>query len=100
MILGSLGDNTIPPVPEHVAFQVPPDTSQVEQVPDGITVVTQDLVDDSHAVGLAVQVWTINECEQMLELIDLGVDALMTDRPVLLAQLLAQPRGERSCDGL
>jgi glycerophosphoryl diester phosphodiesterase len=100
LILGSLGDAVMPPVPEHVSFQVPPDTSQVQQVPDGITVVTPDMIKDSHDVGLAVQVWTINECEQMLELISLGVDALMTDRPILLRDLLAQPRGQRSCEGL
>lgn len=98
LLLGSLGEeNGMPPVPEHVSFQVPPDTSQIQQVPNGITVVTQDMVDDSHAVGLAVQVWTINQCEQMLELMELGVDAIMTDRPLLLEDLLNQPPEQRSC---
>lgn len=90
----------MPPAPEHVALQVPPDTSQIQQVPDGITVVSEDLVTDAHAVGLAVQVWTINECEQMLEMMALKVDAIMTDRPLLLQALLEQPAGERSCEGL
>lgn len=99
MVLASFGDGVMPAAPEHVALQVPPDTSQVQQVPDGITVVTEDLVKDAHAVGLAVQVWTINDCEQMLEMMGYGVDAIMTDRPLLLQSLLEQPAGERSCGG-
>ena len=95
-----LGDGTIPPVPEHVAFQVPPDTSQISQVPDDfqLEVVTEDFVADAHAVNLAVQVWTVNSCEEMLRMMALGVDAIMTDRPVLLEELLNTPPAERSCD--
>ena len=100
LVLGSQGDGTIPPVPEHVAFQVPPDTSQIGQIPDDffLEVVTRDFVQDSHNANLAVQVWTINSCEQMLEMMALGVDAIMTDRPVLLQELLDTPAAERSCD--
>ena len=87
LVLGALGDGVMPPVPEHIAFQVPPDTSQIgEQIPDDffLEVVTPDFVADSHAANLAVQVWTINTCEEMLRMIDLGVDAIMTDQPLLL----------------
>ena len=100
LILGSQGAPTMPPVPEHIAFQVPPDTSHVQQVPDGLTVVTQDLIDDVHAIGLAIQVWTINDCPTMIKLIDMGVDAIMTDRPILLQKVLEQAADSRSCDGL
>lgn len=101
LVLSSQGDNPLPPVPEHVAFQVPPDTSQIGQIPEDllIQVVTKDFVDDAHNANLAVQVWTINTCEEMLALMDLGVDAIMTDRPVLLQSLLDLPPAERSCDG-
>ena len=102
LVLGSQGGGIIPPVPEHIAFQVPFDTSQVnpEQLPPGIflEVVTADFVADAHAANLAVQVWTINSCEEMLRMIDLGVDAIMTDRPLLLEELLNTPPGERRCD--
>ncbi len=99
LVLGSQGDLPLPPVPEHVAFQVPPDTSQIGQIPDDlfIQVVTEDFVQDAHDANLAVQVWTINTCEEMLALIDMGVDAIMTDRPVLLQSLLDLPPAERSC---
>ena len=102
LVLGSLGDGVIPPVPEHVAFQVPPDTSQInpEQLPPDffLEVVTEDFVADAHAVDMAVQVWTVNSCEEMLRMMALGVDALMTDRPLLLEDLLNTPPEERSCE--
>ncbi|MEE4661376.1 MAG: glycerophosphodiester phosphodiesterase family protein [Halieaceae bacterium] len=102
LVLGGIGPGVIPPVPEHVAFQVPPDTSQISQIPDSlfIEVVNEDFVADAHNANLAVQVWTINSCEDMLKMMALGVDAIMTDRPVLLQQLLDTPRDQRSCEGL
>lgn len=102
LVLASQGDGTIPPVPEHVAFQVPPDTSQINpaQLPPGffLEVVTEDFVKDAHDADLAVQVWTINTCEDMLHMMELGVDAIMTDRPLLLESLLNTPRDQRGCD--
>jgi glycerophosphoryl diester phosphodiesterase len=79
---------------------VPLDTSQIGQLPDDffLEVVTEDFVADAHAVNLAVQVWTINSCEEMLRMIDLGVDAIMTDRPLLLEELLNTPPAERRCE--
>ena len=52
----------------------------------------------SHAANLAVQVWTINTCDEMLRMIELGVDAIMTDEPLLLESLLSTPKEQRSCD--
>ncbi len=98
LVLGALGDGTIPPVPEHVAFQVPPDTSQIGQVDIELEVVTEDFVEDARNANLAVQVWTINTCEEMLRMMSLGVDAIMTDRPLLLEQLLNTPPDERQCE--
>lgn len=101
LVLAALGDGVFPPVPEHISFQVPPDTSQIgPQIPDDffLEVVTPDFVSDSHAANLAVQVWTINSCEDMLRMIDLGVDGIMTDKPVLLAEILATPPEQRQCD--
>lgn len=101
LILGALVDDGFPPVPEHISFQVPPDTSQVgEQIPDDIflEVVTEDFVADSHAANLAVQVWTINSCEEMLRMIDLKVDGIMTDKPLLLEEILSTPPNQRRCD--
>ncbi len=100
LVLSSIGDAPLPPVPEHIAFQVPPDTSQIGQIPEDfyLEVVTEDFIADSHAANLAVQVWTVNTCEEMLRMIDLGVDAIMTDRPLLLEDLLNTAPQERSCE--
>ncbi|WP_052368119.1 glycerophosphodiester phosphodiesterase family protein [Algiphilus aromaticivorans] len=100
--LASKGPLPMAPVPGHQAFQVPMDTSSVSQIPDAlqIEVVTQDFIDDAHAVGLAVHVWTIDDCPTMVELLEMGVDGIMTDRPLRLQQVLDQPEGEWSCDGV
>lgn len=69
------------PNPRYVALQVPITF-------EGITVVTPDFVQNAHANGLAVHVWTINDRPTMEWLISIGVDGIMTDRPTLLEDVL------------
>ncbi|MFY9914508.1 MAG: glycerophosphodiester phosphodiesterase family protein, partial [Nocardioidaceae bacterium] len=55
----------------------------VAQVPlrrRGLEIVTPAFVERMHAVGKQVHVWTIDEPGEMHRLLDLGVDAIMTDR--------------------
>lgn len=59
----------------------------------GLPVVTRGLVHRAHALGLHVHVWTIDDPGQMHELLDLGVDGLMTDRTDLLRAVLVE-RGQ------
>lgn len=100
--LASKGPLPMIPPPGHQAFQVPMDTSSVSQIPDAlqIEVVTQDFIDDVHAAGLAVHVWTIDDCPTMVKLLEMGVDGIMTDRPLRLQQVLEQPEGAWSCEGV
>ena len=91
-VLSGQGPLPMLPVLGHHAFQVPPSL--------GIEVVTQDFIDDAHAQNIAVHVWTINGCDEMVRLLQLGVDAVMTDRPRLLEKVLAQTPGSWSCEGL
>ena len=68
----------------HHALQVPKEFG-------GIPVVTKQFVEAAHKHGLAVHVWTIDEEHEMRELLEVGVDGIMTDRPTVLAQVL-RPR--------
>ena len=51
---------------------------------------TPELVDAAHAVGLAVNVWTVDNPDVLVLLRDLGVDALITNVPDLARQALSQ----------
>jgi glycerophosphoryl diester phosphodiesterase len=64
-----------------LAAQVP-----VKQGP--LTIVNQRFIDRAHRAGLHVHVWTIDDAAEMGRLLDLGVDGIMTDRPVVLRQVL------------
>jgi glycerophosphoryl diester phosphodiesterase len=46
-----------------------------------------------HRRGLAVQVWTVDEEEEMRALLTVGVDGLITDRPDVLARVLGRASG-------
>jgi glycerophosphoryl diester phosphodiesterase len=77
------------PSARHQALQVP-------IVFNGLTVVTPEFVDEAHANGLAVHVWTVNDREEMEWLIDIGVDGIMSDRPTLLEKVLKSHEGHHS----
>jgi glycerophosphoryl diester phosphodiesterase len=54
----------------------------------GIEVVNPTTVAAAHEVGRFVHVWTVNEVPEMVRLLDLGVDGIMTDRADLLKDVL------------
>jgi glycerophosphoryl diester phosphodiesterase len=47
-----------------------------------VTEVTADLVERAHAVGLAINVWTVNAARDVTAFVALGVDAVITDNLV------------------
>lgn len=72
------------------------DDFAVVQVPvswRGIPLVTPRFVDAAHARGIAVQVWTVDDPQDMTKLLDMGVDGLMTDHPTRLQDVL-RARGQ------
>jgi glycerophosphoryl diester phosphodiesterase len=58
-----------------------------------VTEVNADLVGRAHAAGLAVNVWTVNATHDLVAFVELGVDAVITDR---LEEALAIARGDRA----
>ena len=55
-----------------------------------IGLVNQGLIDRAHRRNIAVQYWTINDADDMRRLIEMGCDAIMTDDPILLKQVLEE----------
>lgn len=51
---------------------------------------SKSLVKRAHRRNIAVQYWTINDPDEMRMLIEMGVDCIMTDDPVLLAEILEE----------
>ncbi len=45
-------------------------------------VVTKKIVNIAHALGLKVNVWTVNEKKTIEKLLDMGVDGIITDKPL------------------
>lgn len=67
------------------------------------TLTTPGLVEQAHDHGLPVAVWTVNAREDMSRFIKYGVDAIVTDRPDRLRQVMADhalplPQPHRSPD--
>jgi glycerophosphoryl diester phosphodiesterase len=50
--------------------------------------VTAGFVKAAHRAGLPIHVWTVNDEATMRELLDLGIDGIMTDRPRTLRSVL------------
>lgn len=68
------------------AFQVPHRRGR-------LIVVTPGLVRRAHAAGRHVHVWTIDDADEMHELLDRGIDGLFTDRTDILRAVLDE-RGQ------
>jgi glycerophosphoryl diester phosphodiesterase len=69
----------------------PPEGTKVFQVPtdfNGITVVDEDFVEQAHADGYGVHVWTINDPDTMRQLLAWDVDGIMTAEPTRLERVL------------
>lgn len=50
--------------------------------------VTEELVEQAHAAGLLVNVWTVDAPERMTALIEMGVDGIITNVPAVARNLI------------
>lgn len=71
--------------PAYDALQVPAEYG-------GCEVVTPRFVQAAHNRGVRVDVWTIDDPEEMRRLLDLGADVIMTNRPEVLGEVLGKRR--------
>ena len=83
--------NLTPGRAPYQAFQVP-------ELSGRTRVVSPRFVRLAHKAGLVVQVWTVDDPEEMRRLLDWGVDGIISDRPDVAAQVVKEwtgpPRGQ------
>ena len=63
---------------------------QVPERHSGVRVVDRAFVRAAHALRMQVHVWTVNERNRMRELLDLGVDGIVTDHIETLRDVLTE----------
>ena len=80
------------------AWRPVPDTLQVpvhyRVYGHDVTIVTPHFVRAAHSLGVRVDVWTVDDPDEMARLLDMGVDGIMTDYPDRLLALM-RARGMR-----
>jgi glycerophosphoryl diester phosphodiesterase len=75
----------------HRSFTYPFQALQVPPTYRGLTIIDHCFVDAAHAHGIEVHVWTIDAPTEMHRLLSFGVDALMSDYPGKLLEVLGRP---------
>jgi glycerophosphoryl diester phosphodiesterase len=82
--LGRFGPRTL----SRLVLRGRGDAFQVPHRLRGARIVTEEFVSRAHATGRPVHVWTVDDPDEMVALLDLGVDGLMTDRTDVLREVL------------
>ena len=67
----------------YVALQVPARFG-------ALRVVDERFVEAAHSCGLAVHVWTVDDADEIANLVSLGVDGIISDKPSVLAGALGR----------
>ena len=77
------------------AYSPPVQSLQIPYHLGGKVMATGGLVEMAHRRNLKVHVWTVSDDERMKELIRIGVDGIITDRPDRLLTLLGRANKSR-----
>jgi len=76
------------------------DILQVPEVWKGMRIVSPRFIREAHARNLPVQVWTVDDPDDMRRLLAWGVDGIQTDRPDVLARVMSEELGRPLAPGL
>jgi len=68
-------------------YRPPGAALQIPRQYESWQLVTPDSVEFAHRIGIEVHVWTVNEESEMTELLDMGVDGIISDYPARLLNL-------------
>ena len=69
------------------------DALQVPESHYGIRIHTRRFIREAHARNLPIHVWTVDDPDDMVRLLEMGVDGIQTDRPDVLAPILVERFG-------
>lgn len=85
----------------HLAriYRSPAMALQIPETFRGQQVVGPELLELADAFNIKVQVWTVNEEDDMKRLLDIGVHAIMTDFPDRLLRQMGRPASPVRADG-
>ncbi len=84
MLLGKLG------IPVRMASDV---AAAMVPIRNGmVRVVSRGFVRRCHDSGTGVHVWTVNRPDEMRQLLDLGVDGLISDYPAIARRIVEENR--------
>ena len=78
--------------PGYVSYQA----LQVPERSGATRVVSPRFVKMAHKAGVVVQVWTVDEAEDIRRLLDWGVDGIISDRPDVASRVLTDWLDRRS----
>lgn len=81
---GLLGTPTLEQLPELATW--------ADQINPNFRSVTQEYVDAVHEHGMDMNVWTVDNPDEMRRLIDLGVDGIITNKPNVLDVVVGDAR--------
>jgi glycerophosphoryl diester phosphodiesterase len=74
----------------HRWWRPPGDVFQVPEFHDDRRVVSHRFVRAADRMGVDVQVWTVNDPDDMRRILDFGAHAIMTDYPDVLVEIIAE----------
>ena len=79
----------------HPWWNPPGKLYQVPETFEGRQVITPGFVRAAERLGIDVQVWTVNDPEQMHRILDAGVHGIITDYPERVVEVLEEREAER-----